>query len=62
MKNKIIEILDYLADEETHFWESCNCDIDGTEKSSYKDCECEQNKNHIWRIREEVREEMENKE
>lgn len=57
MKEKITEILDYLADEETHFWENCTC-MDEC-KGNIRNCDCEQNKNHIWRTREEVKDWLE---
>jgi len=43
------EILSYLADEENHFWENCNCDEDIQEAQDIKKCNCEENKNHIYR-------------
>lgn len=43
------EILGYLADEETHFWENCNCSEKIQETQDVKKCVCEENENHIYR-------------
>ena len=55
MKKAIEEILEYLNDEEKHFWESCNCDEETKNYQVEPLCKCEENKNHIWRTIEKVR-------
>lgn len=49
IKEEIKEILDYLEDEEKHFWENCECKEIIIAKSKFTKCSCEANKNHIYR-------------
>lgn len=60
IKEKITEILNYLADEDTHFFENCTCK-EKFDKIPWmlNDCKCNENKNHIWRTREEVKDWLE---
>ena len=59
MKKQIEEILDYLADEDRHFWESCTCSDEVLLGGLIHLCKCENNKEHIWRTREEVKDWLE---
>ena len=49
MKQKIKRILDYLEDEDKHFWENCQCSEDIQRMQFPHLCTCEENKNHIFR-------------
>lgn len=48
--NDLNEILNYLGDEDKSFWENCTC---GAE--NFRFCTCEENKTHIFRAVENVR-------
>ncbi len=55
MKLKIEEILEYLADEQSHFWENCKCPEEIQKDEDLCRCKCKENKNHIWITMEEVK-------
>jgi len=59
MDKKILEnlktIVEYLADEDQHFWENCECPDSIKEKEDINLCSCDTNEDHIWRNREELR-------
>lgn len=57
IRESIVELLNYLADEESHFEENCECE---EPTSDIEICSCEANENHIWREREKVRVWLEN--
>lgn len=54
MKEKIKTILEYLGDEDTSFWENCQCSEDVQETQDFNKCKCEENENHIFRTVKEV--------
>ena len=49
MKETIRRVLDYLADEDKHFWENCECPEAVQEAQDFAKCNCEANKQHIHR-------------
>lgn len=49
MINVIKRVLDYLADEDKNFWENCNCSEKIQNMQFPHLCDCEENKNHIYR-------------
>ena len=49
MRKYLVMILDYLADEELHFWENCNCSDEIRETQDFDNCNCQENEKHIWR-------------
>lgn len=59
IKESIYEIMEYLNDEENHFWENCSCSDEVKNRQFEHLCTCEENQNHIWRKRQEVKEWLE---
>ena len=51
----IDKVVDYLGNEEEHFWESCECPDNLHERDNINLCTCEANKNHILRESETLR-------
>lgn len=49
MKETIKRVLEYLQDENIHFWENCQCSEDIQESQDFNKCKCEENQNHILR-------------
>lgn len=56
MKETIKRLLEYLGDEDQHFWENCQCSEEIQETQNFHRCTCEGNKNHIFRDVENVAE------
>ena len=49
IEEDITKLVNYLADEDLHFWENCNCSDEVQMSEDFSKCCCEENKNHIYR-------------
>lgn len=48
MLNTLNTIASYLADEDQHFWENCQCNEEIQDSQIIEKCNCEENEDHIY--------------